>query len=190
MNLQRRWRRKGCGGCSCETDVSSSEGDWDGTSANTTSIYSGLISMISLTLRAWRPPRNSVWSHVSTMSSATSVPITRAPSASALALLCRRESRAEKASETMAQRTPATLLADIPMPWPVPQMTMARSASPVATFRAAASPKNRVVARFCGMCAYVDDVIPFAAQFLRQMFLELKSCVVASHCDLHISPLS
>ena len=55
--------------------------------------------------------------------------------------LCLRESWAEYGSLHTTQRMPGTLFAAREMPTPVPQMTMPRSHSPLATALAARTPK-------------------------------------------------
>ena len=68
-------------------------------------------------------------------------PVNPAPMAIMLALLCWRHSCASSASAQCAQRIPLTLFAAIEIPMPVVQTTMPYSHSPLATARAAASPK-------------------------------------------------
>ena len=53
------------------------------------------VAMIWLTRRWWRPPSNSVSSHIWAIIFARSTPTTRAPKASMLALLCLRDITAE-----------------------------------------------------------------------------------------------
>ena len=68
---------------------------------------------------------------------ASSGPITRAPTASILVSLWRRDSSAEYGSLHTTQRIPLTLLAASDIPTPVPQIKIPRSHSPLVTALAA-----------------------------------------------------
>ena len=72
------------------------------------------------------------------MPAASAAGVRRAPSARTFASLCCRDSRAASTSETTAARTPATLLAAIDMPMPLPQTRIPRSQRPFATASATA----------------------------------------------------
>ncbi|MNC95793.1 hypothetical protein D3C83_129950 [compost metagenome] len=71
------------------------------------------------------------------MRSTSSHSSSRSPSASALASLCARASRADSTLQQSAQRTPRTRFATIASPLPDPPSTMARSSSPRASASAA-----------------------------------------------------
>src|SRR5271165_913500 len=93
-----------------------------------------LPAMPSLATRgAWRPPSKPVPMNARRQSSATAWPISRAPSASTLALLCARLSRAEVTSCATAQRIAGFRLAAIDMPMPVPQTRTPSCTVPSAT---------------------------------------------------------
>jgi hypothetical protein len=72
-----------------------------------------------------------------TMRRMSSSPSTSLARHRTLASLCRRETWAVSSSWQRAARTPWTLLAQMLMPIPVPQIMMARSALPSTTARAA-----------------------------------------------------
>src|SRR5690606_31590117 len=76
------------------------------------------------TRRWWRPPSNGVTSQVRTISSASAGATMRPPIASTFASLCARDSRAVYRSLQRAARMPATLLAAICSPWPLPPSTI------------------------------------------------------------------
>ena len=94
-------------------------------------------AVIFSTRRACRPPWNTPLTNAATQAIATSRPMIRAPIASAFASLCSRPRRAVTGSAASTQRMPRILLATICSPVPLPPRTMARSASPPATARAA-----------------------------------------------------
>ena len=79
---------------------------------------------------------------MSTASIASDTPVVRPPRQMTLASLCRRARRAVVTSWTSAALTPATLLAAMLMPMPVPHTQIPRSALPSATARPTAMPKR------------------------------------------------
>ena len=99
-------------------------------------------SAISASRRRWRPPSNSVEKKVSTASMASATPVVLPPRQITLASLWRRARPAVVTSWTSAARIPATLLAAMLMPIPVPHTQMPRSARPSATARPTASPNS------------------------------------------------
>src|SRR6476619_101057 len=89
-----------------------------------------------------RPLANGVDSQTPTISSAYTGAMIRAPMLRTFASLCSRDSRASVTSWQSAARMPSTLFAAICSPCPDPPSTIARSASPAATTRAAAAQKT------------------------------------------------
>src|SRR5450432_657638 len=100
------------------------------------------ISLIFSTRRSWRPPANCVFSHLSTIATACSGLRILAPSVNTLALLCSRLIWASYSVLTLAARTPATLLAAMAMPIPLPHTRIPRSARASWTSWATARAKS------------------------------------------------
>ena len=98
------------------------------------------IAVIISTLVWCLPPSNSALNHSSMIIFASSIPITRAPNARILVLLCCLESFAEYGSEQTTARTPFTLFAAREIPTPVPQIRIPRSTSHAAKARPTFSP--------------------------------------------------
>ena len=85
------------------------------------------------TLLACLPPSNSVAIKVSTHAFASSSPITLAPNAIIFASLCSLESLAVNSLYARAALIPSTLLAEIDIPIPVPQISIPYCAFPSST---------------------------------------------------------
>ena len=98
------------------------------------------ISISMFTRLSCFPPMNSAFSHSSTIILAVSIPITLAPNARMLVLLCCLESLAVYGSLQTTARIPSTLLAAREIPTPVPQIRIPRSTSPCATASPTFSP--------------------------------------------------
>src|SRR5262245_31345650 len=90
-------------------------------------------SVILASRATCRPPSNGVSSQMRIQRTASSCGLVRPPRASTLESLCSRVKRAVSSLVTTAARTPATLLAAIASPIPLPPSTMPRSARPSAT---------------------------------------------------------
>src|SRR5688500_15648881 len=95
-------------------------------------------SRILASRRMYRASRIGVSMKASTIASASSRATSVDPSERTLAPLCCRAYRASSTFRHIAARAPGTLLAAIVEPSPAPSITIAASASPRATCRAAA----------------------------------------------------